>query len=163
MKKENNNNGNWNSSSRTKTRQQKINRKTEREEIAELQKEFLRAKVHKVPVGRSLAENRRPLQQRPERSGDFRPAEIDQTENQEGKGESIPVLSDGRLSDQIVTRSRSGGEENQHRSRLQEQEARHIQRQITRASMEKEERQTRRRAFRILGGIWHNRNGRIEL
>lgn len=167
MKKENSN-GNWNRSSRSKTGRKEVSTKTAQENLHEKQIEFLRAKANKVTRGYSLAANRRPVQQRVFNSGNLGQVETHSAENQEGKRESLSVLPDSRLSNKTGERSRSKRKGNFNRSRSQEQEARFRERigvykQLRRAEMTLEQKKLRRACFRILGGIWGNRNGKFDI
>ncbi len=159
--KENKNNGYRNSSTRSEAGKQEINNLTEAEKFRKEQIEFLRRKGHKDPLGRTVAKDSRPLQQRNERLGDIRQAELDAPQDKGRKArKSLPVLSHGRILDEAVSRSRSGRDENFHRPRSEEQETLRVQGQVRRALMNREERKIRRAAFRVLGGIWTNHNGR---
>src|SRR5258708_23333592 len=106
--KENQNHGNRNRSTRSETRQQEINLNAAEKirKFKEQQKEFLRAKGNADPNGRSLAENRGHVQQGTGSRGHLGHSEADTPQDQKRKGKSLPVLSNGRVSNQVVARSR---------------------------------------------------------
>lgn len=167
MKKENLN-GNRNRSTRSKTCRKEISTKTAQEVLHEKQIEFLRAKANKIARGHPLAANRGPIQQRIFNSGNLGQVETHSAENQEGKRESLSVLPDRRLFDEIGERSQSEWQRIFNRPRSKEQESLirkkiGVYKQLRRAKMTPEQKKLRRACFRILGGIWGNRNGKFDI